>query len=48
MFLGSVLFLVAISSHFPSRGARCGLIALSAAVLLVTLVQPAQLPRPPS
>ena len=48
MFLASVLFLVGISSHFPSRGARCGLIALSAAVLLVTLVQLAQLPRPPS
>jgi hypothetical protein len=48
MFLTSVLFLVGISSHFRSRAARCGLIALSAAVLLVTLVQLAQLPRPPS
>ena len=29
MFLASVLFLVGISSHFPSRGARYGLIALA-------------------
>jgi hypothetical protein len=48
VFLASVLFLVGISSHFPSRGARYGLIALSAAVLVGALVQLAQLPRPPS
>jgi hypothetical protein len=49
VFLASVLFLVGISSsHFPSRGVRYGLIALSAAVLVVALVQLAQLPRPPS
>jgi hypothetical protein len=46
--LASVLFLVGISSHFPSRGVRYGLIALSTAVLVVALVQLAQLPRPPS
>jgi hypothetical protein len=39
MFFASVLFLVGISSQFRSRGARCVLIALSAAVFLVTLVQ---------
>jgi hypothetical protein len=39
---------VGISTHFPSRGVRYALIALSAAVLVVTLVQLAQLPRPPS
>jgi hypothetical protein len=48
VFLASVLFLVGISAHFPSRGARYGLIGLSAAVLVVTLVQLAQLPLPPS
>ena len=48
VFLASVLFLVGISAHFPGRGARYGLIALSAAVLVVTLLQLAQLPRPPS
>ena len=48
VFLASVLFLVGISTHFPSRGVRYALIALSAAVLVVTLVQLAQLPRPPS
>ena len=48
VFLASVLFLVGISSHFPSRGARYGLIGLSAAVLVVSLVQLAQLPLPPS
>ena len=48
VFLASVLFLVGISSHFPSRGVHYGLIALSAAVFVVALVQLAQLPRPPS
>jgi len=48
VFLASVLFLVGISAHFPSRGARYGLIALSAVVLVVSLLQLAQLPRPPS
>ena len=48
VFLASVLFLVGISTHFPSRGVRYALIGLSAAVLVVALVQLAQLPRPPS
>ena len=48
VFLASVLFLVGISSHFPGRGARYWLIGLSAAVLVVSLVQLAQLPRPPA
>jgi hypothetical protein len=47
VFLASVLFLVGISTHFPGRGVRYGLIALSAVVLVVSLVQLAQLPRPP-
>ena len=48
VFLASVLFLVGISAHFPGRGARYGLIALSAALLVAALVQLAALPRPPS
>jgi hypothetical protein len=48
VFLASVLFLVGISTHFPVRGARYGLIALCAAVLVASLVQLAQLPRPPA
>jgi hypothetical protein len=47
VFLASVLFLVGISTHFPVRGARYGLIVLGAAVLVASLVQLAQLPRPP-
>lgn len=46
VFLASVLFLVGISTHFPSRGVRYALIALSAAVLMLALVQLVQLPRP--
>jgi hypothetical protein len=44
VFLASVLFLVGISTHFPVRSARYGLIVLSVAVLLAAL---AQLPLPP-
>ena len=47
VFLASVLFLVGISTHFPVRGARYGLIVVGAAVLVASLVQLAQLPRPP-
>jgi hypothetical protein len=47
VFLASAVFLVGISADFLGRGARYGLIALSAAVLVVSLVQLAQLPRPP-
>jgi hypothetical protein len=47
VFLASVLFLVGISTHFPVRGARYGLIVLGAAVLVASLVQLAQLSRPP-
>lgn len=47
VFLASVLFLVGISTHFPVRSARYGLIALSVAVLVAALVQLTQLPLPP-
>jgi hypothetical protein len=48
LFLASVLFLVGISAHFPLRGARYGLIALGAVVLVASLVLLAQLPLPPA
>ena len=48
VFLASVLFLVGISTHFPLRGVRYALVTLGAVVLIVSLVQLAQIPRPPS
>jgi hypothetical protein len=48
VYLASVLFLVGISTHFPLRGVRYGLVGLGAVLLLVSLVQLAQLPGPPS
>jgi hypothetical protein len=48
VFLATVLFLVGISTHFPLLGARYGLIGLAAVLLVVSIVQLAQLPRPPS
>ena len=48
VFLATVLFLVGISTHFPLLGARYGLIGLAAVLLAVSVVQLAQLPRPPS
>jgi hypothetical protein len=46
--LASILFLVGISTHFPFRSVRYGLIGLSIALLVLSLVQLAALPRPPS
>ena len=48
VFLASVLFLIGISTHFPLRGVRYALIALGATLLVLSLVQIAQLPRPPA
>jgi hypothetical protein len=47
VFLAVVLFLVGISAHFPLRAARYGLIALGVVLLVVSIVQLAELPRPP-
>jgi hypothetical protein len=47
VFLASVLFLVGISTHFPLRGVRLGLVGVGGALLIFSLVQLAQLPRPP-
>jgi hypothetical protein len=46
--LASVLFLVGISSHFPVRRVRMGLIAVGAALLVLAAVQILQLPGLPS
>ena len=46
--LASILFLVGISTHFPYRGIRYGLIGLGIALLVLSLVQLSGLPLPPS
>ena len=46
--LASILFLVGISTHFPYRGVRYGLIGRSTALLALSLVQLLELPLPPS
>jgi len=46
--LASILFLVGISTQFPSRGVRYGLIGLGIALLVLSLVQLSGLPLPPS
>jgi hypothetical protein len=48
VFLASVLFLVGISTQFPLRGVRYGLVGLGAALLVFSLVQLTQLPGPPA
>jgi hypothetical protein len=46
--LASILFLVGISTHFPYRGVRYGLIGLGVALLVLSIVQLSGLPLPPS
>jgi hypothetical protein len=48
VWLASVLFLVGISTQFPLRGVRYALVGLGGALVLIALVQLAQLPGPPS
>jgi hypothetical protein len=48
VYLATVLFLVAISGHFPIRGVRIGLVVVGVAVLILALGTLATLPRPPS
>jgi len=48
VYLATVLFLIAISSHFSIRGVRIGLIAVGGAVLLVSVIDQASLPPPPA
>jgi hypothetical protein len=47
VILASILFLVGISTHFPFRGVRYGLIGLGVVLLVLSLVQLSQLPLPP-
>src|ERR1039458_5479247 len=47
VFLATVLFLVGISSHFPLRQARFGLISVGAAILVFAVIQVLGLPGPP-
>ena len=46
--LASILFLVGISTHFPYRGVRYGLVSLGIALLALSLIQLSGLPLPPS
>jgi hypothetical protein len=48
VFLASVLFLVGISTRFPLRSGRYALVGLAAVLLIVSVVQLAQLPGPPT
>jgi hypothetical protein len=47
VLLAAVLFLVGIGSRFPVRSARYGLIAVAAALLIVSVIQLLGLPGPP-
>jgi hypothetical protein len=47
VFLALVLFLVGISSHFPVRQVRYGLIGLGVLLLGFSVVQLLGLPGPP-
>jgi hypothetical protein len=46
--LAAVLFLVGIGSRFRVRAARLGLIAVAGVLLVISAVQLAGLPGPPS
>jgi hypothetical protein len=48
VLLATVLFLIGISTHFPLRGVRYGLVTLGAVLLVVSAVQLLLLPGPPS
>jgi hypothetical protein len=48
VYLASVLFIVGISTQFPVRAARYGLILLGGAILVFAAIQLIGLPAPPS
>ena len=48
VFLATVLFLVGISSHFPLRQVRFGLIAVGTLILVFGVIQLLGLPGPPA
>jgi hypothetical protein len=47
VLLATVLFLVGISSHFPVRGGRYGLVAMGGVLLVASVVQLLRLDGPP-
>jgi hypothetical protein len=47
VILASVLFIIGISSHFPRRGVRIGLISVGVALLILAGIDIAILPPPP-
>ena len=48
VILATVLFIVGISTHFPLRSVRIGLVCLSAGLLIFAAVEILQLPQPPA
>jgi len=48
VILASVLFIVGISSHFPLRGIRIGLVCLGTGLLIFAALEILQLPAPPA
>jgi hypothetical protein len=46
--LAGVLFVVGISSHFPLRAVRIGLVVVGAGLLIFGAVEILQLPGPPA
>jgi hypothetical protein len=48
VILASVLFLVGISSHFPLRSVRYGLVTLGAGLLIFAAIEILSLPGPPA
>ena len=48
VILATVLFIVGISSHFPLRSIRIGLVCLGAALLIFAAIEILQLPGPPA
>lgn len=47
VYLATVLFLVGVSTHFPVRVARYGLLGIGAIILVFSIVQLILLPKPP-
>jgi len=48
VYLATVLFLVGISTHFPVRLARYGLLLIAGVILVYSVIQLLSLPTPPS
>ena len=48
VILATVLFIVGISSHFPLRSVRIGLVCLGTALLIFAAAEILQLPGPPA